>query len=73
VVIRSLVHEKASSRQGWKTMKGDEVSLVMVVTNSTWETTVTSVISPSVGATMKFNTIVKIHKYRRLHEGTTLF
>ncbi len=41
MVIRSVVHEKASSRQGWKTMRGYEVNLVVVVTNSTWETAIT--------------------------------
>jgi hypothetical protein len=33
VVIRGVVHEKASLRQGWKTMKGNEVSLVVMVIN----------------------------------------
>jgi len=73
VVIRSVVHEKASSRQGWKTMRGYEVSLVVVVINSTWETAVTSVINPSVNATTKLSTIAKICKYRSLHEGIVLF
>jgi hypothetical protein len=73
VVIRSVVHEKASSRQGWKTMRGDEVSLVVVVTNLTWETIVTSVISPSIGVITKLSTIAKFCKYERFHEGTILF
>ncbi len=73
MVIRSVVHEMASSRQGWKTMRGDEVSLVVVVTNLTWETIVTSVISPSIGVVTKLSTIVKICKYKRFHEGTILF
>ncbi len=73
MVIRSVVHEKASSRQGWKTMRQDEVSLVVVVTNLTWETIVTSVISPSIGVVTKLSTIAKICKYKRFHEGTILF
>jgi hypothetical protein len=73
VVIRSVVHEKAKWRQGWKTMRGDEVSLVVVVTNLTWETIVTSVINPSIGVVTKLNTIAKICKYKRFHEGTVLF
>jgi hypothetical protein len=41
----------------------------MVVTNPTWETMALSVISWPLGVTTKLIVIVKIHKYRRLHEG----
>jgi hypothetical protein len=54
-------------------MRRYEVSLVVVVTNLTCETIVTSVISPSIGVVTKLSTIAKICKYNRFHEGTILF
>lgn len=42
----------------------------VVVTVPTWEMMVTNVISQLVGANAILNTIVKICKYRRLHEGS---
>jgi hypothetical protein len=54
-------------------MTRDEVSLVVVVTNLTWEIIVTSVISPSINVATKLSTIAKIFKYKRFHEGTILF
>ncbi len=41
----------------------------VVVTDPTWETVASSVINQLVGVVMKFCTIVKICKYRGLHEG----
>jgi hypothetical protein len=48
----------------------DQIFVVdMVVTDLTWEMMATSVISRLIGATVKLNAIIKIHKYRGLHEG----
>jgi hypothetical protein len=48
----------------------DHVLIVdVIVINLTWETMSTSVINRLVSATAKLSTIVKIHKYRRFHEG----
>ncbi len=41
----------------------------MVITNPTQETMASSVISRLVYVIAELNTIVKIHKYRKLHEG----
>ncbi len=41
----------------------------MVVINSTWEIMASSVISRPIGAIAKLNTIMKVRKYRGLHEG----
>ncbi len=41
----------------------------VVVTNPMRETMVSSVISRSIGAIVELNAIIKICKYRRLHEG----
>jgi hypothetical protein len=40
-----------------------------MVTTSRWEMMASSVITRPVGATMEFNAIAKICKYRGLHEG----
>jgi len=48
----------------------DQVFIVnLVVTNSTWETVASSVISQPTNAIVKLNTITKIREYRRLHVG----
>jgi len=48
----------------------DQVNVVnVVVTDSTQEMVVTSVINQVIGVVVKLNTIVKICKYRRFHEG----
>jgi hypothetical protein len=41
----------------------------VMVTNLTWEIVTSNVISQSANVAMKFNIIIKIRKYRRLHEG----
>jgi hypothetical protein len=40
-----------------------------VVIDPTWETVASNVISQQVCAVVKFNAIVKIRKYKGLHEG----
>jgi len=40
----------------------------VVIINLTQETMAMSVISQPIGATLELSTIVKIHKYKRLHE-----
>jgi hypothetical protein len=40
----------------------------VMVTNSMREMVVLNVINPSKGVTTKFSAIVKIHKYKRLHD-----
>jgi len=37
--------------------------------NPTWEMVVLNVISRPVGVVTKFNTIIKIHKFRRFQQG----
>ncbi len=41
----------------------------MVVIDLTWETMASNVSSQPASATTKLNAMVKIHKYRELHEG----
>ncbi len=41
----------------------------MVVTNLTWETVASSVISGLVGAVIELSAIAKIYKYKGFHEG----
>jgi hypothetical protein len=41
----------------------------VVVTNLMWEMVASNVISRPIGATMKLNAIVNIHKYNGFHEG----
>jgi hypothetical protein len=41
----------------------------VVVIDSMWETMALSVIIWPIGAIVKLNAVIKIHKYRRLHEG----
>jgi hypothetical protein len=41
----------------------------VVVIDSTWKIMATNVISQPISAIVELNTIVKICKYRRLHEG----
>ncbi len=41
----------------------------MVVTDPTWETVALSVISQPAGVIVELSTIIKIRKYRGLHEG----
>jgi hypothetical protein len=41
----------------------------VVVTDSTWEIMTSSVISQPTSVIAKLNTITKIYKYKRLHEG----
>jgi len=41
----------------------------VVVIDMTWEMVDSSVISRLIGATTKLSAIVKIHKYKRFHEG----
>jgi hypothetical protein len=51
-------------------IREDQVFVVnVVVTDLTREKVVTSVINRPIGATMKFNVIVKIRKYKGFHEG----
>lgn len=45
----------------------------MMVIHPTWETMDTNVINQLVGATVELSTIVKIRKYRGLHEGALLY
>jgi hypothetical protein len=48
----------------------DQVFVVdVVVIDPTWEMVASSVINWPAGAAAKLNAIVKIRKYRRLHEG----
>jgi hypothetical protein len=48
----------------------DQVFVVnVVVIDSMWEMVSTSVISWQASVVVKLNAIVKIHKYRGLHEG----
>ncbi len=50
-------------------IKKDHVFVIdVVVTNLTWEMMASNVINRPIGATTKFNTIVKVRKYRGLHE-----
>ncbi len=48
------------------------VANVMVI-NLTWETMATNVISQLPSAIAKFNSIIKIYKYRRFHDKHHLF
>ncbi len=41
----------------------------MVVTNLTWEIVITNVISRPSSAIAKLSANIKIHKYKRFHEG----
>jgi hypothetical protein len=41
----------------------------VVVINPTWETVVSNVINQQICVVVKFNAIIKICKYRGLHEG----
>ncbi len=45
----------------------------VVVIDLTWEIMASSVINQLVGVAAKLSAIVKIYKYRGLHQGTTLF
>jgi hypothetical protein len=48
----------------------DQVFVVdIVITNLTWEMVAMNVISWPIGVIVKFSAIVKIHKYKRFHEG----
>jgi len=51
-------------------IREDQVFVVnVVVTDPTWEMVAMSVISWLVGVIVEFNVIVKIRKYKGLHEG----
>jgi ribonucleotide reductase beta subunit family protein with ferritin-like domain len=45
----------------------------VMVTNLTWETMATNVISQPASAIAEFSAIVKIYKYRRFHDKHHLF
>jgi hypothetical protein len=45
----------------------------VVVIELTWETTISNVINRPTNATTELSTIIKTHKYRRLHEGHHFF
>ncbi len=40
----------------------------MLVTNPTWETMVSSVVSRAIGATAELSSIAKMYKYKGFHE-----
>jgi hypothetical protein len=50
-------------------MKNKFLLFDVMVIDLTWELKATNVINQLIGIVVEFNTITKIHKYRRFHEG----
>jgi hypothetical protein len=48
------------------TLDQSGVATDVMVTNLTWDTIISNVISQPIGVIAKFNAIIKIHKYGRL-------
>jgi hypothetical protein len=51
------------------TLDQSGVATDVMVTNLTWDTIISNVISQPIGVIAKFNAIIKIHKYGKLQKG----